>query len=68
MAISKLKLPADASEKAAEKIEFPEAYSDDGVDVTLIQWMLELPPLERLAAAQDMIDTVWMLREAAESP
>ncbi len=50
-----------------EKIEPPEAYSEDGVDVSLIQWMLGLNPRERLEAAQDMIDTVWMLREAAEA-
>ncbi len=55
--------PAEASELT----EPPEAYSEDGVDVTLIHWMLELSPKERLEAAQDMIDTVWMLREAAEA-
>ena len=55
--------PAEASEVA----EPPEAYSEDGVDVSLIHWMLELSPMERLEAAQDMIDTVWMLREAAEA-
>ena len=52
---------------ASEAIEPAEAYSEDGVDVSLIHWMLELSPLERLEAAQDMIDTVWMLREAGES-
>ena len=53
--------------EASEAIEPPEAYSEDGVDVSLIRWMLELDPKERLEAAQDMIDTVWMLREAAEA-
>ncbi len=51
----------------AETIDPSEAYSEDGIDVSLIQWMLELSPLERLEAAQDMIDTVWMLREAEET-
>ncbi len=51
----------------SEAIEPAEAYSDDGIDVSLIQWMLELSPLERLEAAQDMIDTVWMLREVEEA-
>ncbi len=55
------------SAEASEAIEPPEAYSADGVDVSLIQWMLGLSPMERLQAAQDMIDTVWMLREAAEA-
>ncbi len=50
-----------------EAVEPSEAYSEDGVDVSLIRWMLELGPKERLEAAQDMIDTVWMLREAAEA-
>ena len=34
-------------------------------DVSLIRWMLGLSTLERLEAAQDMIDTAWMLREGA---
>lgn len=55
------------SAEASEAIEPPDAYSEDGVDVSLIHWMLELSPLERLEAAQDMIDTVWMLREAGET-
>ncbi len=61
--------PVVASEttEAPETIEPPGAYSEDGVDVTLIRWMLGLNPKERLDAAQDMIDTVWMLREAAEA-
>ncbi len=55
------------SAEAFKETEPPEAYSEDGVDVSLIHWMLGLTPLERLEAAQDMIDTVWMLREAAEA-
>ncbi len=55
------------SAEASEEVESSEAYSEDGVDVSLIHWMLELSPKERLEAAQDMIDTVWMLREAAET-
>lgn len=44
-----------------------EAFSDDGVDLTLIRWMLDLTPRERLQAAQDMIDTIWLLREGRET-
>ncbi len=40
------------------------AFAEDGVDLTLIHWFLSLNPFERLQAAQDMIDTVWKLREA----
>lgn len=49
----------------------PEAdvdVSPDGVDLSLIRWFLTLTPTERLAAAQDMIDTVWALRGADEIP
>ena len=43
-------------------------FSSQGVDVTLIRWMLGLSCEERLQAAQDMIDTVWMLREGRDLP
>ena len=43
------------------------AYSEDGVDLTLIRWMLTLTPLERLEALQDAIESIRRLRgEAAE--
>ncbi len=61
--------PAEAAEatEAPELIEPSKAYSEDGVDLSLIRWMLGLSPKERLEAAQDMIDTVWLLREASEA-
>ena len=34
------------------------AHSEDGVDLTLIRWMLSLSPAERLAVLQDFIDFV----------
>ena len=34
-------------------------YGSDGVDVTLIRWMLSLTPAERLAVLQDFTDFVW---------
>ena len=40
------------------------AFAEDGVDLTLIHWFLSLNPYERLQTAQDMVDTVWKLREA----
>jgi hypothetical protein len=33
-------------------------YSEDGVDMTLIRWMLALTPAERLAVAQDCANFV----------
>jgi len=32
--------------------------ADDGVDVTLIRWMLSLSPEERLAVLQGFVDSV----------
>jgi hypothetical protein len=53
----------------AVRVQLPEAsiderFSSEGVDLTLVRWFLELSPLERLEAAQDMVDTAWSLREA----
>ncbi len=39
----------------------PDAYSEDGVDLTLIRWMLSLTPMERLAALQGAVDSLWEL-------
>jgi hypothetical protein len=39
-------------------------YGSDGVDVTLIRWMLSLTPAERLAVLQDFTDFVWEVRNA----
>jgi hypothetical protein len=42
-------------------------YSDDGVDLTLIRWMLSLTPGERLAVLQDQVDSLLTLRARFES-
>jgi hypothetical protein len=36
----------------------PPRDADDGVDVTLIRWMLSLSPEERLAVLQGFVDSV----------
>ena len=38
------------------------AYSEDGVDLTLIRWMLSLTPAERLQALQQYVDSVLTIR------
>lgn len=38
---------------------------DDGVDVTLIRWMLSLTPRERLAVLQQNVACLRRLRDAA---
>jgi len=37
-------------------------YSEDGVDLTLIRWMLSLTPAERLEALQSFVDSVFAIR------
>jgi hypothetical protein len=44
------------------------AFSEDGVDVTLIRWMLSLTPTERLEVLQEYIWSIMRLRgEDAET-
>ena len=38
------------------------AYSEDGVDLTLIRWMLSLTPAERLTVLQEYVDSVLIIR------
>jgi len=43
-----------------------QAYSPDGVDLTLIRWMLSLTPAERLDVLDDFVDFV--LEARARNP
>jgi len=38
-------------------------YSEDGVDLTLIRWMLSLTPAERLQVLQKQINRILAVRE-----
>jgi len=38
-------------------------YSPDGVDLTLIRWMLSLTPAERLQVAEDSANEILSIRE-----
>jgi hypothetical protein len=60
--------PRQDDEPAGEEPTAPgdAADSEDGVDLTLIRWMLGLTCTERLQAAQDMADTIAKLREGRE--
>lgn len=60
--------PPKDSERPGGASPPPDAptHSEDGVDLTLIRWMLRLTPTERLQAAQDMVDTVEALRRSRE--
>ena len=38
-------------------------YSEDGVDLSLIRWMLSLSPRERLAFLEERINDIQSVRE-----
>jgi hypothetical protein len=52
----------DRDPSAIDDAPLPE-YSEDGVDVTLIRWMLSLTPRERLQFLEDRINDVLKIRE-----
>ncbi len=49
------------SNEVAELAPVPD-YSDDGVDLTLIRWMLSLTPAERLAFLEHRIADILAIR------
>jgi hypothetical protein len=46
----------------------PPEYSEDGVDLTLIRWMLSLTPSERLRAVQSNARSLMRLRGGRTKP
>lgn len=49
--------PANTSaDDAAEDDVPPTDYSEDGVDLTVIRWMLSLTPAERLRILEDRVN------------
>ena len=38
-------------------------YSEDGVDLTLIRWMLSLTPAERLQVLQQNVDAILAIQK-----
>ena len=48
-----------SQEEEAPKLE----YSEDGVDVSLIRWMLSLTPAERLAFVEDQVNGILAVQE-----
>ena len=55
---------AEAKRRAPETLP---AISEDGVDLTLIRWMLSLTVEERLRLLEDHAAFVWELRHANRS-
>jgi hypothetical protein len=42
--------------------EAPATHNDDGVDLTLIRWMLSLTPRQRVEHIQDLADSLDQIR------
>jgi len=58
-------ISADSSRETSEQQALP-LYSEDGVDLTLIRWMLSLTPTERLQMLQEHVQSLARLcNEAA---
>ncbi len=49
----------------AEIKDSPRTHSEDGVDLTLIRWMLSLTPEERLITLQNNVWSLMRLRNGA---
>jgi len=47
----------------AEELSGLTDYSPDGVDLTLIRWMLSLTPAERLQVAEQSVNDILAMRE-----
>jgi hypothetical protein len=55
-------IPRDPPPREAEP-----RYSEDGVDLTLIRWMLSLTPAERLEVLENNVRSILRLRGEAEA-
>ena len=62
MAQNTLLSPVTENER---KPEIEQTYSPDGVDLTLIRWMLSLTPAERLHVLQQSVESLLSLLDAS---
>jgi hypothetical protein len=58
-------MPEPLNPPAEERDDSP--YDENGVDRSLVRWMLSLSPTERLAQVQSSIDLVMSVREPSDS-
>jgi hypothetical protein len=56
--------PAPSSEQHSATSQ---EYSESGVDLSLIRWMLSLSPMERLLVIQQQVNAVQELKEEIDS-
>ena len=52
-----------ASPQQAKVSEYGPEYSEDGVDLSLIRWMLSLTPAERLQFLQKRVRDILVIRK-----
>jgi hypothetical protein len=52
----------EPTDEPTEAVESP--YTSSGVDVTLIRWMLDMTPAERLQVLQSFVDATCKARGA----
>jgi hypothetical protein len=55
--------PQSEYEEKAHESQDEQTYSEDGVDLTLIRWMLSLTPTERLQTLQKTVRSLMRLRD-----
>jgi hypothetical protein len=61
MALKKVMLDREKSVEPDEQTQLTD-YSEDGVDLTLIRWMLSLTPAERLQVLQRHVNRILSIR------
>ena len=56
--------PSDEKSREVHRlIDYRKSYSEDGVDLSLIRWMLSMTPAERLNTLQTYVRSVLRLRD-----
>ena len=57
---------ADADRERKGSLANEQTHSEDGVDLTLIRWMLSLTPAERLRVLQQSVQSLLRLRDGTK--
>jgi hypothetical protein len=57
--------PQSEYKERAPESQDEQTYSEDGVDLTLIRWMLSLTPTERLQTLQQTVQSLIRLRDGS---
>lgn len=63
-AMEKMGPQPEVEEKTPES-QNEQTYSEDGVDLTMIRWMLSLTPTERLQTLQQAVQSLVRLRDGS---